>query len=178
MTLAHTYASCIEQPAARMFYSLAALENMIILGADASNAFTEAPAPVAPLYLKINEQFRNWWTKHKGQEPIPEGWVLPMKHAIQGHPESPRLWEKYINKIVKKLHFTNTTHEQNIYTTYIWGHKVLFLQQVDDFAVACSDKDICKEVIYTIGKYLTVPLHLLVLSTSLTELTSLKPEIT
>ena len=67
------YASCIEQPAAKMFYSLAALENMIILGSDASNAFAEAPAPVAPLYLKINEQFRNWWTKHKGQEPMPEG---------------------------------------------------------------------------------------------------------
>ena len=49
-----------------MFYSLAALENMIILGADASNAFAEAPAPVAPLYMKIDKQFRNWWTKHKG----------------------------------------------------------------------------------------------------------------
>ena len=66
ITLAHTYASCIEQPAAKMFYSLAALENMIILGADASNAFAEAPAPVAPLYMKINKHFRNWWTKHKG----------------------------------------------------------------------------------------------------------------
>ena len=65
-----------------------------------------------------------------------------MKHATQGHPESPRLWEKHINKILKKLHFTNTTHEQNIYTTHIQGYKVLFLQQVDDFAVACSEEDI------------------------------------
>ena len=84
-----------------------------------------------------------------------------MKHAIQGHPESPRLWEKHINKILEKLHFTNTTHERNIYTTHIRGHKVLFLRQVDNFAVACLKEDICKKVIHTIGKYLTVPLHLL-----------------
>ena len=161
VTLAHTYASCIEQPAARLFYSLAALENMIILGADASNAFAEAPAPVAPLYMKIDEQYRNWWTKHKGREPIPEGWVLPVKHAIQGHPESPRLWEQHINKILKSMGFRNTTHERNIYSNTIDDKKVLFLRQVDDFAVACKDEAICKSVIEAIGKQLTVPLHLL-----------------
>ena len=72
MTLAHTYASCIKQPAARLFYSLAALKGMIIIVADASNAFAKALAPVAPLYMKINAQFCNWWTKHKKMDPIPE----------------------------------------------------------------------------------------------------------
>ena len=55
VTLAHTCASCVEQPAARLFHSLAALENVITLGADASDAFAEAPAPVAPLHMKIDE---------------------------------------------------------------------------------------------------------------------------
>ena len=62
---------------------------MIISGTDASNAFTEAQAPVAPLYMRIDEQFWNWWTKHKQRDPIPEGWVLLVKQAIQGHAESP-----------------------------------------------------------------------------------------
>ena len=64
---------------------------MIIIGADASNAFAEAPAPVAPLYMRIDAQFCNWWTKHKKRDPIPEVWVLPVKHALQGHPKSPQL---------------------------------------------------------------------------------------
>ena len=65
VTLAHTYSSCIKQPAAQLFYSLAVLQGVIIIGADASKALAEAPAPVAPLYMRINAQFCNWWTKHK-----------------------------------------------------------------------------------------------------------------
>ena len=48
-----------------------------------------------------------------------------------------------------------------MYSNTTNGKKVLFLQQVDDFAVACKDEAICKSVIETIGKQLTVPLHLL-----------------
>ena len=55
VTLAHTYASCIEQPAAQLFCALTALEGMMIHGADASNAFAEAPAPVSPLCMKIDK---------------------------------------------------------------------------------------------------------------------------
>ena len=40
-------------------------------------------------------------------------------------------------------------------------HKVLFPRQVDNFAMACSDKTICNKVITKIGTHLTVPLHLL-----------------
>ena len=60
VTLAHTYASCVEQPAARLFYALATLEAMTVVGADASNAFAEAPPPVSPLYMLIDDQFRHW----------------------------------------------------------------------------------------------------------------------
>ena len=63
VTLAHTYASCVEQPASRLYYALAAMEGMTVIGADASNAFAEAPPPVSPLYMLIDDQFRNWWTK-------------------------------------------------------------------------------------------------------------------
>ena len=43
VTLAETYATCVEQPASRLFWALVAAECMIALGADAGNAFAEAP---------------------------------------------------------------------------------------------------------------------------------------
>ena len=51
VTLAQTYSAALDQTGARLFWAKAALDNFIILGADASNAFAEAPAPVAPLCL-------------------------------------------------------------------------------------------------------------------------------
>ena len=130
------------------------------MGADAGNAFAEAPPPQQPLYMEINDQYRDWWTKHKKRPPIPKGYVLPVLHAIQGHPESPRLWDQYISNIlVQKENFRNTTHEKCIYSTKIKGKKVLFLRQVDDFAVACKDKTIAQAVIKQIGQYLSVPLN-------------------
>jgi hypothetical protein len=45
VTLAQTYANCVEQPACRLFWSLAAQYNYVVLGADAGNAFAEAPPP-------------------------------------------------------------------------------------------------------------------------------------
>jgi hypothetical protein len=55
---------------------------MTVLGADAGNAFAEAPPPIQPFYMAIDDQFRTWWTESMGNEPIPEGYVLPVKHAL------------------------------------------------------------------------------------------------
>jgi hypothetical protein len=159
VTLAHTYASCVEQPGARIFWSLSALHGMTVMGADAGNAFAEAPPPIQPFYMAVDDQFRTWWTEHLGRDPIPAGYVLPVNHALQGHPEAPRLWEKHIVKILADLGFKSTTHERCIYQKTIDGEKVLFLRQVDDFAVACKDPAISKEVIRQVGERLTVPLH-------------------
>ncbi len=40
-----TYAHCIDQTSSRLFYGIAAAENLLIYGADVSNAFAEAPPP-------------------------------------------------------------------------------------------------------------------------------------
>ena len=159
VTLAHTYAACIEQPASRIFWALSAIEGMTVIGADAGNAFAEAPAPKDPFYMQVDTQFHDWWTKKMGRPPIPDGYVLPVRHAMQGHPESPRLWEHFITKILEKEGFTSTTHEKCIYHATISGQKVLFLRQVDDFAVACKTPSIARALIERIGKYLSVPLH-------------------
>ena len=49
VTLGETYAASLDQTAARIFWAATALKNMIVIGADASNAFAEAPPPIAPL---------------------------------------------------------------------------------------------------------------------------------
>ena len=99
-----------------MFWSTAALKNLKVFGADCSNAFAEAPPPKAPLYMKIDSQFRTWWHKHKRYDPLPEkDLYVQVQHAIQGHPESPRLWQDFIDNIlINELGFRPTTHE-NVY---------------------------------------------------------------
>ena len=85
--------------------------------------------------------------------------VLPVLHALQGHPESGKLWESHINSILfsPELNFKCTTHDRRIYSTTFRGVKVLLLWQVDDFALASPDKDIAKAIYDIIGKRLTLP---------------------
>jgi hypothetical protein len=113
--MSETYATCVEQPACRTFWALSAADGMIVIGADAGNAFAEAPPPDQPFYMLIDEQFNEWWTEHLGREPLPVGHVLPVNHAFQGHPQSPRLWQKHINQILKDLEFVPTTRERSLY---------------------------------------------------------------
>jgi hypothetical protein len=83
--------------------------------------------------------------------------VLPVKKALQGHPESPRLWAILINKILTtKLHFVPTTHEPCLYRGMMKNKEVFFLRQVDDFAVACTDEATAIEVINAIDKEMKI----------------------
>ena len=161
ITLAQTYAACVEQPAQRIYWAIVATEGYIAIGADASNAFAEAPPPKAPLYVMVDRPFREWWKEKKG-ENIPKGYVLRVKHAIQGHPEAPRLWSIFIDNIIQdKIQLVPTTHEQCLYHGTFQGKKVLFLRQVDDFSVASEDEETCIKVIEEISKYLKAPLKML-----------------
>jgi hypothetical protein len=134
--LDHTYANCVDQTGSRIFYAISAAENLLIYGADVSNAFAEAPAPKQGFYIYPNKAFHDWWTRHKGNPPIPEGHVIPVLGAMQGHPESPRLWEKYIDKALRLIGLAPTVHEPCIYLGTVLDERVLFMRQVDDFAIA------------------------------------------
>ena len=117
VTMAETYATCVEQPACRMYWSLTASHNLLVMGADAGNAFAEAPPPLQRFYMRIYEQFRHWWVHCKKRSPIPRHSVLPVNNALQGHLEASRLWEKHIHKIlVDYLQFRATTHEKCLYS--------------------------------------------------------------
>jgi hypothetical protein len=43
--LDETYANCVDQTSSCLFYALSAGENLLVFGADVSNAFAEAPPP-------------------------------------------------------------------------------------------------------------------------------------
>ena len=142
VTLDHTYAAALEQTGSRLFWALSAIHNHIVSGSDASNAFAEASAPKAKLYVTIDDVFREWYTEIENKPPIPKHFVLPVNHALQGHPESPRLWSQKIHSILLKLGYKNTTHEPCLYTKTVQNKPIFFLRQVDDFLISADNEEI------------------------------------
>ena len=82
-----------------------------------------------------------------------------MLHALQGHPESGKLWEKHITGILQSADFgfRSTTHDRSIYSANLFGHQLLLLRQVDDFALACPAETIACDIYGKIGKRLQLP---------------------
>ena len=62
-------------------------------------------------YLAIDDAYAEWY-EQTFAKPINRSHVLPIKQALQGHPECRRLWETHINKILQspELGFKTTTH--------------------------------------------------------------------
>jgi hypothetical protein len=77
---------------------------------------------------------------------------------MQGHPESPRLREKHANKILRELGLTPTVHEPCLYSGTFHGKRVLFLQQVDDFAIAYPDEKSSDMLMDLIDEKLSEPI--------------------
>jgi hypothetical protein len=55
--LDETYANCVDQASLQLFYAIAAVVNLLIFGADVSNAFAEAPPPKQGLYIYPDRAF-------------------------------------------------------------------------------------------------------------------------
>jgi NH3-dependent NAD+ synthetase len=98
--------------------------------------------------MKPDAQFRQWWEEHLGKDPIPEGYVITVRKALQGHPESPRLWDKYISKmIMEELGFTSAVHDPCLYYKHDDDDNLTLIhQQVDDFLVANKDSKECNRI--------------------------------
>jgi hypothetical protein len=125
--LDHTYANCIDRTRLCFFYAIYAADNMLVYGADVSNAFAEAPPPKQGFYIYPDWAFQDWWVNKKGRPPIPDGHVIPILGAMQGHPKSPHLWEKHIDQILLDIGLTPTIHKPCIYLGLILGKRVLFM---------------------------------------------------
>jgi len=156
--LDETYANCVDQTSSRLFYAVSAAENLLIYGADVSNAFAEAPPPKQGFYIHPDRAFHEWWIQHKKRPPIPSGHVIPILSAMQGHPESPRLWEKHADAILRECGLTPTVHEPCLCSGIVNGRRVIFKRQVDDFAVAAPDDHTANILFDMIDDRLTIPM--------------------
>ena len=68
--------------------------------------------------------------------------MIPLFHALQGHPKAGVLWERMIQDIlINKMKFKNTTHEKNLYIGSINGKEVIVCRQVDDFTSGAATKE-------------------------------------
>lgn len=155
---ATTYSSCVEQPVQRLFFAIAAQMNYKVFGGDANDAYAHSPAPAHPTYVAIDDAYADWH-KHRFGTDVDRNKVLPVQHALQGHPESGRLWESHITHILRSLEFKfhSTTHDKSIYRGDYNGIPIFLLRQVDDFALAAPHEHIAQEIYDKIGKQLQLP---------------------
>ena len=82
VTLTETYALCVEQPIHRLTWEISAALNLYCKEYNVGNALVEAPAPVDLFFMNLDAQYREWWTG-LGNDPIPDGYVIPIKKALQ-----------------------------------------------------------------------------------------------
>ena len=105
--------------------------------------------------MRIDKHHREWSERVLNRGPIPPGCVLPVHHAIQGHPESARLWFDYIDNVFRsKLSFASCPLEPCVCSGNFQGHKILLLRQVDDFIVACSNEFIYSQLLDAFDSHL------------------------
>ena len=155
--LGQTYAPTPDMTDLRLFFALAALENKLVYGADVSNAFAEAAAPEQVYFMRIDVQFCNWWAS-KGRPPIPTGHVLPIHKNLQGHPEAPCQWSCHIDAILQAFTFVPTVHAPCIYRALNDNEDVLFLRQVDDFAIATNHEALYYRICDSLDAQRLVPM--------------------
>ena len=76
--------------------------------------------------VTIDEQFRNWNNDHKKLNETPKGCALPVLQALQGHPETPRLWAEHMHKTLISLNFKSFLHEPCLYIGEFQGKTTMF----------------------------------------------------
>ena len=149
LKLANTYSSCVEQPCMRLFFALCAHDGFISLKVDATNAYANSPPPAQPTFVYIDDQYADWYLARFGIA-LNRDMVLPVQHALQGHPESGALWEKFVNSVIAHHGFKSTTHERSLYQGVYKGHRMLICRQVDDLAIGCVDPAAIRDLVRTI----------------------------
>ncbi|KAI2495082.1 hypothetical protein MHU86_19437 [Fragilaria crotonensis] len=149
LKLANTYSSCIEQPCMRMFFALCTHEGFISLKVDATNAYANSPPPDQPTFVIIDDQYADWHLVRHGIA-VSRDMVLPVQHALQGHPESGALWEKFVNTVIARHGFKSTTHERSLYQGTYKDHRMLICRQVDDLAIGSTNTDAIKDLVRVI----------------------------
>jgi hypothetical protein len=108
----------------RMFLALCANEGYICIKVDVTIAYANLPPPDQPTFVYIDQQYADCFLIRYGFN-VPRNHVLPVQHALQGHPESGALWERFVNKVLHRHGFKSTTHERSLYHGTNDGWKML-----------------------------------------------------
>jgi hypothetical protein len=155
----HSFAPMPDMADLRLQLALAAFLGLLMFTADVTNAFAEADRPKQQYCMRVDDAFCNWWNKRFPQLPLPRDAVIPIDKNLQGHPEGPHQWSIHIDRILR-VHFglTPTTHAPCLYSGVLQGHCMLFLRQVDDFAIACAGKDLYVTFCDELDNYLSIPI--------------------
>jgi Reverse transcriptase (RNA-dependent DNA polymerase) len=125
---------------------------MLFVPFSAISSFVLTFAPSIPTYVYVDDAYSEWYFKFGKR--IPHGKVLPVLHALQGHPESGHLWETFINNILlNRFKLRNTTHERNLYSSTFNDKPILVKQQVDDIAIASPCIDTARAFIAALGQH-------------------------
>jgi hypothetical protein len=74
---AQTYASYIDQPCMRLFLSLSAVTVLVLMGADYTDAYANAPSPTQPTYVRIDDAYVDWFRSRHGKE-VDHSLMLPV----------------------------------------------------------------------------------------------------
>ena len=154
--VASTWSSCVELPIQRLFLGICAHQNLAIYGADAQDAYAHEEAD-GNTYLAIDDAYADWYYNKYGKS-VDRKYVLPVKHALQGHPKSGKFWMHLIDKVlIKELGFKTTTHDRCIYMRTRNGKPEYILRQVDDFLIGCTDEKTAKTLTNDIGLKIQLP---------------------
>jgi hypothetical protein len=77
---------------------------------------------------------------------------------MQGHPESPQLWEKHADAILWECGPVATIHKPCLYLGFIQGKRVILMQQVNDFAIAVPEVQRANILLDMINDKLMIPM--------------------
>jgi hypothetical protein len=55
-----TYANCVDQTSSQLFFDIATSENLLLFGANVSNASAQAPPPRQSFYIFQDRAFCDW----------------------------------------------------------------------------------------------------------------------
>jgi hypothetical protein len=150
-----TYASCIEQPAMKLFFAMCAIHCLLVTFGDSDNAYQQSPPPTKQCHMAIDEAYISWYFKRFGSPIDPSLYAIPVTGAIQGHPEAGRLWQDHIVFFLTgpTLNFTSTGHERNLYRGIFQNELILICRQVDDFAIGSTTTATAKSLIQVINSH-------------------------
>jgi hypothetical protein len=84
--------------------------------------------------------------------------MIPILSAMQGHPESPRLWEKHADAILRELGLTPRIHEPCLYSRIINGKRIILMRQVDDFDIVAPDSHTADLLLDMLDDRLSIPI--------------------